>query len=145
MLKSFDMSFFTGAFVVALALVVAFAARTNPSLPVIGSGRGALIAVALIGMAGCAVGGLSAAPVLGWTHPVIVLGTALGVAALLVIAAGLLGWDGLLRPVVQLAPGNLAAGASTEGLAITALAGLILIKWLIGVGMTLARVVPTPA
>jgi hypothetical protein len=143
MLKSLDVSFLTGAFFVALAVVLAYAARTNPFLPVIGSGRGALIAVAVIGMAGCAVGGLSSAPVLGWTHPVIVLGSVLCAVALFIIAAGLFGWDALLRPIVQLAPGSLALGASTEGLAITALAVLIVVKWVIGIGMTLTRA-PTP-
>jgi hypothetical protein len=131
--KSFDASFSTGAVLVFIGLAVAWAALTNPALPVIGSGRGALIAVAVIGMAGCTVGGLPQASTVGWTHPVIVLGSILGVAALGIIAAGLFGWDALLRPVAQVMPGNLSASASTEQLAIVALAALILMKWGVGV------------
>jgi hypothetical protein len=54
---------------VVLALGVAYGAITDPDLPIVGSGRGALLAVAVLGMAGCGVGGLSQAPVLGWSHP----------------------------------------------------------------------------
>jgi hypothetical protein len=106
-------------------------------LPFIGSGRGALLAVAVLGMAGCSIGGLSRAPALGWSHPFIVIGSILGVVALVVIASGLFEWDGLLRPFAQLVPGQAVAGASTVQLAIVGLAGVIAVKALIGVVPTL--------
>jgi hypothetical protein len=133
MTKPFDAAFFTGTLFVLLAFAVAYAALTNSSMPIVGSGRGALVALAVLAMAGCAVGGISQATALGWSHPFIVLGSLLGVIALLVVGAGLFGWDGLLRPVVQLAPGNLAVGATTERLAILLLTALIALKWVVDV------------
>jgi hypothetical protein len=139
MAKPLDASFFLSAFFVILAVALAFAAVVNPSLPVVGSGRWALLAVAAIGMVGCSLGGLSQVPVLGWTHPFIVVGSVLGVAALGIIAAGLLDWDAVLRPVAQALPGQVAAGASTQQLAIVVLAILIAIKWAIGVAFAVTR------
>lgn len=61
----------------------------------------------------------------------IILGSVLGVAAVLVVAAGLLGWDGVLRPVAPFVPGGAGAGTSTIHLATFALAAFIALKWLI--------------
>jgi hypothetical protein len=137
MVGPFDASFLAGVVLVALAVCVACGAVANPDLPIVGGGRGALMLVALLGMAGCSVGGLSKAPLLGWSHPYIVVGTILGVVALVVIASGLLGSDLLLRPVAQLLPGSLVADASATQLAIVMLAGVIVVKALIGVAHTL--------
>jgi hypothetical protein len=100
-----------------------------------------LIAVAVVGMAGCAIGGISQAPAIGWTHPVTLVGIVLGVVALAVIAAGLFGWDGVLQPIAGLVPGPSADGASqTIRTAVIALAGIIAIKWLVAVALaTYAR------
>lgn len=137
MVGPFDASFLTGVVLVVLALGVAYGAMVDPDLPIVGSGRGALLAIAVLGMAGCSVGGLSQAPVLGWSHPYIVVGSVLGVVALVVIASGFLEWDLVLRPVAQLVPGRFAADASAVQLAIVALAGVIVMKALIGVVHTL--------
>lgn len=137
MVGPLDASSLAGLVLVALALCVAGAAIADPDLPVVGSGRGALLAVAVLGMVGCSVGGLSRAPVLGWSHPFIVVGSILGVVALVVIASGLLESDVVLRPVAQLAPGGLAADLSAVQLAIVALAGVIVAKTAIGVAYAL--------
>jgi hypothetical protein len=142
MVGPIDGSFVAGVVLVALALGVAYAAITNPDLPIVGSGRGALLVVGVLGMAGCSVGGLSQAPALGWSHPFIVVGTILGVVALVVIASGLLESDLVLRPVAQLLPGTFAVDASAGQLALAALAGVIVLKALIGVAYTLLA---TPA
>ena len=112
MVGPLDVSSLTGVVLVALALGVAYGAMADPDLPIVGSGRGALLAVAVLGMAGCSVGGLSQAPVLGWSHPYIVVGSILGVVALVVVASGLLESDLVLRPVAQLVPGGFAADVS---------------------------------
>ena len=65
MVKLFDTTFFAGSFLVLAALAVAFLALTRSELPLVGTGVGALIAVAVIGMAGCAVGGISQAATAG--------------------------------------------------------------------------------
>jgi hypothetical protein len=85
-------------------------------------------------MAGCAIGGISQAPVVGWTTPTIVLGIVLGVIALVIVAAGAFGWTGMLQPIAQFVPGN-AATLTPARTAVFALAVLIAVKWLIGIAM----------
>jgi hypothetical protein len=137
MVRLFDSTFILGSVLVIGALAIAVAALLKVDLPVIGAGTGALLAVAVIGMAGCAVGGISQAPVLGWTAPMVIVGTVLGIAALLVIGAGVFGWAPVLEPMARFVPSQLAplSGAQT---AILALAALIATKWLIAIGMAVA-------
>jgi hypothetical protein len=135
MVKLFDSTFVLGSALVIASLVVAALALTRDDVPVIGTGALALVAVALIGMAGCAVGGISQAPTIGWTAPTVIFGTLLGVAALLVIAAGLLGWTSVLDPIARFVPGQAAALVTPARTAIFALAVLIGVKWLVAIGM----------
>jgi hypothetical protein len=134
MVKLFDTTFLTGSALVLLALGVAFLAITRDQLPIVGTGIGALLAVAAIGMAGCAVGGISQAPALGWTTPTVVFGTVLGLVALLIIAAGVFGWTPVLEPIARFVPAQSTA-ASPVTTAIFALAVLIAVKWVVAVGM----------
>lgn len=133
MVRLFDTTFITGSVLVLLALGVAFLALTRDDLPVIGTGVGALLAVAAIGMAGCAVAGISQAPTLGWTAPTIVLGSILGIAAIVLIAAGAFGWAAVLEPVARVVPAQ--AAVTPARTAIFALAALIAVKWVVGIGM----------
>jgi len=137
MVKLFDTTFLTGSALVLLALGVAFLAITRDQLPIIGTGVGALLAVAAIGMAGCAVGGISQAPALGWTAPTIVFGTVLGLVAILIIAAGVFGWTPVLEPIARFVPGQ-AAVATPITTAIFALAVLIAVKWVVAIGLAVA-------
>jgi hypothetical protein len=134
MVRLFDTSFLVGSVLVVAALSVAFLALTRAELPIVGTGVGALVLVAVIGMAGCAVAGVSQAPALGWTAPVIVLGTVLGIAALVLIAAGIFGWSGILEPIGAFVPGGYIA-ANPARTAVFALAVLIAAKWVIGIAM----------
>jgi|RhiMetdeSRZDD1v2_1073273.scaffolds.fasta_scaffold148800_1 hypothetical protein len=137
MVKLFDTTFLTGSALVLLALAVAFLAITRDQLPIVGTGVGALLAVAVIGMAGCAVGGISQAPALGWTAPTIVFGTVLGLVAILIVAAGVFGWTPVLEPIARFVPAQ--AGAATPvTTAIFALAVLIGVKWVVAIGMAVA-------
>jgi len=136
MVKLFDGTFLAGTLLVALAVAIALLAAAGRELPWVGVGRGALIAVAIVGMAGCAIGGIGQAPSLGWTHPVTIIGILLGIAALAVIGAGLFGWSTVLQPVSALVPGSTPAGLDeTLRVALIALAGVIVIKWLVAVGL----------
>jgi hypothetical protein len=137
MVKLFDTTFLTGSALVLLALGVAFLAITRDQLPIIGTGVGALLAVAAIGIAGCAVGGISQAPALGWTAPTIVFGTVLGLVAILIIAAGVFGWTPVLEPIARFLPAQ-ATAASPVTTAIFALAVLIAVKWVVAIGMAVA-------
>jgi hypothetical protein len=135
MVRLFDTTFIVGALLVIAALVIAIAALTRESLPIIGVGRGALVAVAIAGMAGCAVAGISQASSLGWTDTMILLGSVLGVVALLVVAAGLFGWDGVLQPVAGFVPSRAGDVDQTVRVAIAALSAVIGLKWVIGIAM----------
>jgi hypothetical protein len=137
--KPFDVSFFIGLAFVLAAIAVAAVAAGGRALPMVGTGRGALIAVAVIGMTGCAVAGISQTTTFGWTHPVMILGSVLGVVALAVIAAGIFGWDPVVRPVASLAPGGTLIAATTEQLAIVAIAAMIAVKFVINLGFATFR------
>ncbi len=137
MVKLFDTTFMLGTVLVLVALGVAVAAVTRDDVPLVGTGVGALIAVAVVGMAGCAVGGISQAPVAGWTAPTILLGSVLGAVALVVVAAGVFGWTGVLEPVAQLVPGQDGTVAPAR-VAIVALGALIAVKWVIATAMAVA-------
>jgi hypothetical protein len=132
--RLFDSTFVLGSVLVLLALGIAVAAAMRADLPLVGTGVGALIAVAVIGMAGCAVGGISQAPAAGWTNPAVVAGIVLGVVALVVTAAGVFGWSGVLQPVAQLIPGQAESVAPARP-AIVALGAVIALKWLIATVM----------
>ena len=138
MVKLFDGTFMLGSILVIAALAIALAALLKVDLPLVGFGTGALLAVAVVGMAGCAVGGISQAPALGWTAPTVIFGTVLGVVALLVIAAGTFGWTPVLEPIARFVPAKLAPLTNAQ-LAIFALAALIAVKWVVAIGMAIAN------
>jgi hypothetical protein len=138
MVKLFDGTFMLGSILVIAALAIALAALLKVDLPLVGFGTGALLAVAVVGMAGCAVGGISQAPALGWTAPTVLFGTVLGVVALLVIAAGAFGWTPVLEPIARFVPAQLAPLTNAQ-LAIFALAALIAVKWVVAIGMAIAN------
>lgn len=136
MVKLFDGTFLAGTALVVVAVAIALLAAGGRELPWVGAGRGALIAVAIVGMAGCAIGGIGQAPTVGWTHPATIIGIALGVVALAIIGAGLFGWSGILQPVSGFVPGTAPAGLDASlRVALIALAGLIVVKWLVAVGL----------
>jgi hypothetical protein len=65
---------------------------TGRDVPIVGNGAGALLALGLIGLAMCTLSGIGTAQsTLGWTHPLTIIGSILGVAALLVVVLPLLG------------------------------------------------------
>lgn len=126
-------SFVLGTAAVAVTLWLAWMALTSESVPIVGTARGALIAIAIVGMAACAIGGIGQAPAIGWTHPLTIFGIAVGVLALVIVGAGLLGWDALVRPAAGVIPMGTAVAATTERLAIGLLSSLIAVKWIVGI------------
>jgi hypothetical protein len=122
---------------VAVTIWLAWLALTAESVPIVGTARGALIAIAVVGMAACAVAGIGQAPIIGWTHPITIFGIVVGVVALVIAAAGLFGWEALLRPAAGVVPIGSAVAATTERLAIGLLAGLIVVKWIVGIPLAL--------
>ena len=75
-----------------LAAGLVFMVLTGRDVPIVGNGAGALLALGLIGIAMCTLGGIDTVQgTLGWTHPLTIIGSILGVAALLVVALPLFG------------------------------------------------------
>jgi hypothetical protein len=75
-----------------LAAGVVFMVLTGRDVPIVGNGAGALLALGLIGITMCTLGGIGTVQgTLGWTHPLTIIGSILGVAALLVVALPLFG------------------------------------------------------
>ncbi len=138
--KTFDGPFWLGAALALVTVAVAVGAIASPSMPILGSGRLALIGVAVLGMAACMVGGIGQAPTVGWTNPAIVLGSILGVVALLVIVAGFGVLPGVVQPVGDaLARATGSAALTVEQSAIAALAGVVVVKWIVGLVLALTR------
>ena len=72
------------------ALVVA--ALTSTPVPLLGSERAIFVAVVLLGMTMCALGGVGRAPMrYGWMHPVTLFGSAIGTVMLLLVAGVVFG------------------------------------------------------
>jgi hypothetical protein len=117
--------------VLATFMVVALLA--NVRLPLLGSDRTAFIALALVGMTMCALGGIGRAQsTLGWTDPVTLAGIVIGSLALLLVAAVLAGKAEFLAPVATLVGGTSTVESTTDRAAMLILAGLIALKWAIG-------------
>jgi len=130
MVKLLDTSFIGGTVLALLAVGLAWAAVTRTEVPVLGSGAGLLLGIGAVGLAACAVGGIGTVTEFDISQPRILIGTVLGIVALAIVVAGLLGWTAPFQPLVQLVPGE-AASVSAVQLASLALAGLIAAKWVI--------------
>jgi hypothetical protein len=75
-----------------LAAGLVFLVLTGRNVPIVGNGAGALLALGILGIAMCTMSGIgSVQGTLGWTHPLTIIGSILGVAAVLVVALPLLG------------------------------------------------------
>lgn len=76
----------------ALAAGLVFMVLTGRDVPIVGNGAGALLALGIIGIVMCTLSGIgSVQGTLGWTHPLTIAGSILGVAALLVVVLPLFG------------------------------------------------------
>lgn len=78
--------------ILALVLVYAVVTGSNITMPVISTDRAALIALLVVGVAMCAVGGIGPSiSQYGWSHPVTIIGSIVGLLTLVVVLAVLLG------------------------------------------------------
>lgn len=102
----------------AVGILFVVAVWSGRSVPFISSAKGALIALAALGFAMCAIDGLSSKvgkQGFSWTSPFTLTGIVIGLAIVYVLIGGL---TGLSLPFV----------ASTQS-AFVLLAGLIVLKW----------------
>jgi hypothetical protein len=116
-----------------LAVLIVVALLANVRLPLLGNDRTAFIALVVVGMSMCALGGIGRAQnTLGWTDPITVIGIIIGSLALVLVAAVLTGRAGFLEPVAALVGGTSSLESSTDRAATLVLAGLMTLKWAIG-------------
>ena len=100
-------------FVIA-ALIVA--ALTNTPVPLFGNERAIFVAVVLLGVTMCSLGGVGRAPMkYGWLHPVTLFGSAIGTVMLLLVAGVVL-------------------GQVTERVGLSVFGALFAMKWVVGLG-----------
>jgi hypothetical protein len=112
---------------------------THTPLPLIGNDRVAFYALALVGIAGCGLGGIApTAARRGWAHPIGIVGIALGVVALALIVAVLIGQTTFLNPLGIALYGD-AAPVLGDRVAFIALASVMAVKWVVSVGQQRAR------
>jgi hypothetical protein len=144
MLRAFDGPFWLGTVLVGLALAIVVATIASISIPVLGTGRLALLAVGGIGLAACMANGVNITDSMGKLDtgsPTWIFGAGLGILAFAIVLVGLVGVEPILRPVGQLLPGSVASGEGAEQrIAIVALGALIALKWVIGVAVTTLHV-----
>jgi hypothetical protein len=90
------------------------ATLSNTSIPLLDSDRAVFIALIILGMVMCTLGGVGRAPAMyGWANPVTLFGIVVGTVMLVLAAAAL-------------------TGQVADRLAIEVLAGLLAIKWAVG-------------
>lgn len=107
----------------AIVLATVFGAR----LPLIGSDRAALVALVVVGFAMCIVGGWATggAPPAG---PSAVVGSAAGMAALVVFFAVISNWTAVLDPIAGILYGTRSVGMS-DRVGVLAIGVLIAVSW----------------
>ncbi len=76
-----------------VAALLVLAVLTGRKVPMISGDRAAFIALAVLGFAMCSIGMGKIATGLGWTHPVTIVGVALGALLMLLVIAMLAGWQ----------------------------------------------------
>lgn len=91
-------------------------------LPLIRSDRYAFLALVTLGWLGCQAGAGATVARVGWSHPVVLAGAALGLAAAAVIVLTLTGWGGPLQLVSR------SAGISLDRAGLAALAAIFAAK-----------------
>jgi hypothetical protein len=102
-----------------LAAVIVFSAVTGKQLPLISTPRMALIALLVVGMTMCAMGGIGQVGASGrWASPLAIIGYLLGACILVVILSAFTGWK---LPLIQ-----------GEAQTVLAVGVLMLVKYVIG-------------
>jgi hypothetical protein len=87
----FNGNYLIAAILGILAVVLVFFFLTGRPIPLISGERAAFIALAVLGLAMCATGGIGTAiGQYGWAHPITIIGSILGVLALVLVGATLL-------------------------------------------------------
>jgi hypothetical protein len=96
-------------------------------LPWIHSDRDAFVGLVALGWLGCMAGAGATVARMGWTHPIVLAGASMGVAAMVAIVLTLTGWGG---PMLWLSSG---ARVTLDRAGVCTLACLLAAKGLLGI------------
>ena len=111
------------------AAVIVVAALDDASLPIVGSGRGALIALWVLGSLMCSQGIASMRGRYGLGRASLV-GLPLGLLATALIFSALFGWTPLLQPIAGAMAGS-GQAVSPDRAAIVGVGAIMAVKWAI--------------
>jgi len=116
-----------------IAVVVAVLVFLNRPALFISSDRAGFLTLAVVGFAMCAVAGIgNTQATLGWAHPVTFAGIILGTAALALVVLVLTGHSNTLTTFGSVFSQGTATAVSGDRVAFYLLAGIILVKWVLG-------------
>ena len=104
--------------------VIVVAALNDTSLPIVGSGRGALIGLWILVSVMCGQGIASMMGRFGSVRPFLI-GAPFGILALALILSALFGWTLLLQPIAN----AMGPSVSLDRAAIVAVGAIMLVKW----------------
>jgi hypothetical protein len=106
------------------AVVIVAAALNDASLPIVGSGRGALIGLWILVSVMCGQGIASMMGRFGGVRPFLV-GAPLGILAVALSLSALFGWTLLLQPIAN----AMGPSVSLDRAAIVGVGAIMLVKW----------------
>jgi hypothetical protein len=110
-----------------LAVAIVLAALSGASLPIVGSGRGALIGLWILGSIMCGQGIASMRDRFG-AGRALLIGGPLGILATAFIFSALFGWTPLLQPIANVMAGS-GQTVSLDRAAIVGVGGVMTVKW----------------
>ena len=110
------------------AAIIVIAALNDSSLPIIGAGRGALIALWVIASIMCGQGIASMRGRFGGRA--FMVGAPFGLLALALILSALFGWSLLLQPIANAMAGS-GPAVSLDRAAIVGVGAIMVVKWAI--------------
>ena len=108
------------------AVVIVVAALNDTSLPIVGSGRGALIGLWILVGVMCGQGIASMMGRFGSVRPFLI-GAPFGILALALILSALFGWTLLLQPIAN----AMGPSVSLDRAAIVGVGAIMVVKWAI--------------
>lgn len=111
------------------AVIIVLAALNDASLPIVGSGRGALLGLWLLGTLMCARGIVAMRNRFGLGRASLV-GLPLGLLATAMIFSAFFGWTPLLQPIANTMAGS-GPPVSLDRAAIVGVGAIMVVKWAI--------------
>jgi hypothetical protein len=118
------------------AAAIVIAALDDASLPIVGSGRGALIGLWILGSIMCGQGMASMRGRFGPRS--FLVGASFGIAALALIVSALAGWSLLLAPIADAMRGS-GPAVSLDRAAIVGVGAIMVVKWTVAWASYLPR------